>query len=117
MLASGDWIAPHLLGLRYFEKPIAGYWINSIGQWRSGANNFGGAGRRYLSCLLSTACGDLVLLALISAINVWLTRHSSSPRFVHSYAIATHAALDLFIAFWLVECAASGWQCSSRPWK
>ncbi len=30
MVATGDWITPHLNGLKYFEKPVFVYWVEAI---------------------------------------------------------------------------------------
>jgi len=40
MIISGDWVVPHLNGVRYFEKPVLGYWLNAISITLFGENAF-----------------------------------------------------------------------------
>jgi 4-amino-4-deoxy-L-arabinose transferase len=40
MLESGNWVVPQLLGMHYFEKPVAGYWFTALSQALLGENLF-----------------------------------------------------------------------------
>ncbi len=40
ILQDNDWVVPHFGGLRYFEKPIMGYWLNAISLAIFGLNEF-----------------------------------------------------------------------------
>jgi len=40
IVASGDWIVPRLNGLRYFEKPVMGYWLSAASLSIFGENRF-----------------------------------------------------------------------------
>ncbi|MFJ2280355.1 lipid IV(A) 4-amino-4-deoxy-L-arabinosyltransferase [Pseudomonas sp. NPDC087803] len=84
MLQSGNWVAPHFMGIRYFEKPIAGYWMIAIGQAIFGENLFGVR----IASALST--GISVWLAYLLARRLW-----NNPR------ISAACAL-LYMSFGLI---------------
>ncbi|BBP77684.1 undecaprenyl phosphate-alpha-4-amino-4-deoxy-L-arabinose arabinosyl transferase [Pseudomonas sp. Ost2] len=84
MLLSGNWTAPHFMGLRYFEKPIAGYWMIAIGQAIFGDNLFG------VRVASAVSTGLSVLLTYLMARRLW-----NDPR--KSFASAL-----LFMSFGLI---------------
>jgi 4-amino-4-deoxy-L-arabinose transferase len=40
MIESGNWVVPKLIGVRYFEKPVLGYWLNAASIMLFGENSF-----------------------------------------------------------------------------
>ncbi|MBF6039303.1 lipid IV(A) 4-amino-4-deoxy-L-arabinosyltransferase [Pseudomonas sp. P154a] len=65
MLLSGDWVSPHFMSVRYFEKPAAGYWMIAASQTLFGQNLFG---VRFASAL---SMGLSVLLCFLIARRLW----------------------------------------------
>ncbi|KAE9650480.1 lipid IV(A) 4-amino-4-deoxy-L-arabinosyltransferase [Pseudomonas sp. PB106] len=101
MLLSGNWVSPHFMSLRYFEKPIAGYWMIALGQELFGQNLFG---VRFASAL---STGLSVLLCYLVARRLW-----NEPRKSFACALiymsltivagqAGYANLDPQFTFWV----------------
>jgi len=60
MIASGDWIAPRIDGLLYFEKPPLGYWLTALSMRAFGEN----AAAVRLPFALSTLLTAVIVFAL-----------------------------------------------------
>ncbi|NHW99356.1 lipid IV(A) 4-amino-4-deoxy-L-arabinosyltransferase [Pseudomonas koreensis] len=101
MLLSGNWVSPHFMGLRYFEKPIAGYWMIALGQELFGQNLFG---VRFASALSSALS---VLLAYLIARRLWNDPRKSfvCALLYMSFTVvagqAGYANLDPQFTFWV----------------
>ncbi|WP_347912362.1 lipid IV(A) 4-amino-4-deoxy-L-arabinosyltransferase [Pseudomonas grandcourensis] len=101
MLLSGNWVSPHFMDVRYFEKPAAGYWMIAMGQALFGQNLFG---VRFASAL-STGLG--VLLCYLIARRMWNEPRKSFAcallymSFTVIAASAGYANLDPQFTFWV----------------
>jgi 4-amino-4-deoxy-L-arabinose transferase len=105
IIAADDWVVPRLNGLRYFEKPIMGHWLNAASLKVFGETPFG---VRFPTAFLTGLTGLIVFC---------LTRRKSSVAtgglaaviylsFVQVYAMGTIALLDAILTFFLTAALA-----------
>lgn len=103
MITSGDWIVPRLNGLRYFEKPVMGYWLNGASILLFGENAFAVRLPSALAAGLSALLVFLLLRCRVSK-DDQLTPPLGALIFLSCFAvitIGTFAALDSMLSFFL----------------
>ncbi|MBU1417026.1 MAG: phospholipid carrier-dependent glycosyltransferase [Proteobacteria bacterium] len=100
MLATGDWVVPRLDGMRYFEKPIMGHWLNALSLKVFGETEFA---VRFPTALLTGLTGFFVFcfarrkggaVAGGLAALIYLS-------FTQVYIMGTVALLDAILTFFL----------------
>lgn len=101
MLENHNWSVPHLLDVRYFEKPIFGYWVNNISQLIFGKNNFS---VRFGSTFF-TILSAIFLFYFVQSL--WNSKHISYNAVIIFlsnllvYIIGTYSVLDAILSFWI----------------
>jgi 4-amino-4-deoxy-L-arabinose transferase len=111
MLLTGKWASPHFMGIRYFEKPAAGYWMIALGQAMFGQNLFG---VRFASAL---STGLSILLVYLVSRRLWNDPQKSLissvlyMSFVSVAALGGYANLDPQFTFWINLTGVALWFC------
>ncbi|UDG81125.1 Undecaprenyl phosphate-alpha-4-amino-4-deoxy-L-arabinose arabinosyl transferase [Candidatus Hartigia pinicola] len=101
MLQSGNWIVPYMLDIRYFEKPVAGYWMNNISQIVFGHTNFAVRFSSVFCMVLS------VLVIYRIAKKMWNNSHVAYvASFIYMsmflvFSVGTYNVLDSMLSLWI----------------
>src|SRR5262249_8770856 len=100
MIASGDWVSPHFNGVRYFEKPVLGHWLNALSLTTLGENPF--AVR--LPVALATGLSAVIVFLLVRRFLARSTAVLSTAIFLTTVLVAgcgSVAVLDAFLALFV----------------
>jgi 4-amino-4-deoxy-L-arabinose transferase len=123
MLASGDWVTPHLAGFRYFEKPPLGYWLNAVSIWAFGLNNFA---VRLPSALSTGLAAVFVFILLRKFGGKDIPAVAGAMMYLvclEVFVVGTLNVLDALFTMiltgtltWFFLAAGGGMACSARRW-
>ncbi|WP_372881368.1 lipid IV(A) 4-amino-4-deoxy-L-arabinosyltransferase [Psychromonas sp.] len=100
MVSSGNWTVPTFNGLRYFEKPVMGHWMNAVSQLLFGENNFSVRAASVFSSAGSALCLWLLVERFITRQMAWISTSIFISLFMVA-AIGTYSVLDSMFSLWL----------------
>lgn len=101
MLITGDFIVPRLNGLRYFEKPVFGYWLNAASMALFGDNGFSIRFPSALAVGLTALIIFLIVKRFHGSDKVALLSAFIYMTFIEVYGVGTFCALDSLLTFFL----------------
>ena len=107
MIVSGNWIVPKLNGLRYFEKPVLGYWLNALSIELFGENAFA---VRFPSAMATGLSAFIVFLLVRRFSEEFIAAISAALILLTSfvvYGVGTFNILDSMLAVFLTASMAS----------
>jgi 4-amino-4-deoxy-L-arabinose transferase len=106
MISSGDWVSPHFNGVRYFEKPPLGLWLNSVSMKLLGENAFA----LRLPAALATGLTALIVFVLARRFASRSAAGVAAGIYLTTFLVlglGTFAILDAFLALFLTAALAA----------
>ncbi len=104
MIASGDWVVPHLNGLRYFEKPVLGYWINAASMILFGENAFAIRLPSAMAAGISALMLFVVVRRFAGGYSIGVLAASLFLTCMEVFAVGTFSVLDNLFSLFNTGC-------------
>ncbi len=115
MLVSGDWVVPRLNGLRYFEKPPAGYWLTAASLAVFGENPFAVRLPSALAAGLTALLLFLFIRHLTGSSRTALLAAMIQLSSLAVYVAGTFNILDNLLVLWLTAGLIAAWFTVTEP--